>query len=188
MKQEARGARLPDRQKGSAYLVALLALVVLTIVGLSLALITQTENQLGSNERTLNRVFYAADSGISFSIARALVNNDTTGRTFDLEEPDNASRLLQIKESVDTSPFYPILEAPCNLCEINNRGTGEYSSRAYSRTTYAVASSATRESSATSALMAQKALSSMVDVQPHPSSTEEFVSIDDPDQLKKVRY
>jgi Tfp pilus assembly protein PilX len=60
--------RRPRRgEAGSAYLVAILALVVLTIAGLSLALITQTETQIGANEKMVERAFYAADSGIAIS-------------------------------------------------------------------------------------------------------------------------
>jgi Tfp pilus assembly protein PilX len=173
-------------QRGSAYLVALLALVVLTIIGLSLALITQTENQLGSNERTLNRVFYAADSGISFSTARALVNRDTTPQVYPLEEADNSNRLLQVTESVDTSAFYPILDAPCNLCEINDAGS--YAQHAYRKTTYAVTATATRESSVGNTLMAQKTLSSMLDVQPQSESVEDYQPISNPAELARIKY
>ena len=178
--------RSRNRERGSAYLVALLAMVVLTIVGLSLALITQTENQLGSNERTLNRVFYAADSGISFSTARALVNRDTTPQVYPLNEAGNASRLLQVTESVDTSAFYPILDSPCNLCEINDAGS--YSQHAYRKTTYAVTATATRQTSSGNTLMAQKTLSSMVDVQPQNESVEDYQPINDPSELAKIKY
>ena len=58
---------------GSAYLVTLLALVVLTMLALSLSVVTQSEMLIGSNERTIQRVFYAADSGISIATANALV-------------------------------------------------------------------------------------------------------------------
>ena len=60
-------------ERGSAYLVALLVLVLLTIIGLSLSLITQTEMQIGANERLIERSFYVADSGISLATARTLV-------------------------------------------------------------------------------------------------------------------
>ena len=51
-------------ETGSAYIVTLLALVVLTILALALAMVTQTEVQVGANEKTINRTFYAADSGL----------------------------------------------------------------------------------------------------------------------------
>jgi len=43
----------------------------LTILALSLALVTQTEVQVGSNERTVTRTFYAADSGLGIAAADA---------------------------------------------------------------------------------------------------------------------
>ena len=39
------------RESGSSYIVALFVLVVLTILGLSLSLVTETESQIGDNER-----------------------------------------------------------------------------------------------------------------------------------------
>lgn len=60
-------------EAGSAYVITLLALVVLTILALSLALVTQTEVQVGANEKTINRTFYAADSGLSIWLAELLV-------------------------------------------------------------------------------------------------------------------
>ena len=68
-------------EAGSAYIVTLLALVVLTILALSLALVTQTEVQVGANERTVNRTFYAADSGVGLAAAEALSSSRYTGLT-----------------------------------------------------------------------------------------------------------
>ena len=56
----------------------MLVLVVLTILGLALSLITQTETQIGNNERVINRVFYAADSGTHAGLAQVLVSRDFT--------------------------------------------------------------------------------------------------------------
>lgn len=52
-------------ERGSAYIVALLALLVLTIGGLSVSLVTQTELQVGMNERAITRNFYAAESALN---------------------------------------------------------------------------------------------------------------------------
>ena len=69
-------------EAGSAYVITLLALVVLTILALSLALVTQTEVQVGSNERTVSRTFYSADSGLGVAVAEALlVNNNPDNPT-----------------------------------------------------------------------------------------------------------
>ncbi len=59
--------RRPAVEQGSAYVVTLLALVVLTILALSLTLLTQSEMQIGTNERIVQRIFYAADAGVAVS-------------------------------------------------------------------------------------------------------------------------
>ena len=58
-----RSNRASVHQSGSAYLAALLAMVVLSIIGLSLAFITQNEMLIGANQRTVTRVLYDADAG-----------------------------------------------------------------------------------------------------------------------------
>ena len=62
--------RTHQREAGSVYVIALLVLLILTIVGLALSLVTQTERLLGANDRITQRVFYAADSGTAVSTAR----------------------------------------------------------------------------------------------------------------------
>lgn len=59
-------------ERGSAYIVALMALLVLTLGGLSVALITQTEMQVGVNERLQVRDFYAAESGLAIATGDVL--------------------------------------------------------------------------------------------------------------------
>ena len=115
----------PRAEEGSAYLIALLTLVVLTIVGLSLALITQTEMQIGANERTIQKVFYAADAGVAGSVVKALAGFDYQARTITLDDTEGLAS-LNLHHQVETSPFFPILESPCNLCSVNN--AGEYGS------------------------------------------------------------
>ena len=68
-------------EAGSAYVITLLALVVLTILALSLALVTQTEVQVGANEKTVNRTFYAADSGLNIWLAEFQISQDNNSRT-----------------------------------------------------------------------------------------------------------
>jgi len=62
-------------EAGSAYIIALLVLVVLSIIGIALAQITQTEYQIGANELTSNRTLYAADEAFQFATAYQLTNN-----------------------------------------------------------------------------------------------------------------
>lgn len=175
-------------QDGSAYLVSLLALVVLAIVGLSVSLVTQTELQIGANEGTINRVFYSTDSGIAESVARALTNADYASRVFELPEP-GGNPLLNLRSRIDSSPFYPILDSPCNLCEINN--SGSYSDRAYRKINHAVTSTASRVAGATddSTPLGQNTIAAMVEVQPwRLSPPEALLAVDDPEELKKIRF
>jgi hypothetical protein len=114
-------------EAGSAYLAVLVVLVVLTIFGLALALVTQTESQIGSNERLATRILYAADSGVRAATAAVLVTADYQPRQLLLGDGfgGSSSGPVRVGERVDISPFYPILDGPCNLCSIN-QGTEFY--------------------------------------------------------------
>lgn len=179
-------------ESGSAYIVALLVLVVLTILGLSLALITQTELQIGGNERAATRVFYAADTGIEFSVAKALVTSDHSGVQFAYTEKGTklADTGLIIGNQVEVTPLYPILDSPCNLCEINNAGT--YSERAFLKINHAVTANAqlfgTVDAGANRTPIAQKALTTMIEIQPWKSAPQALAPIDDPEVLQKIKF
>ncbi len=181
-------SRGPQREDGSAYLVSLLALVVLAIVGLSMSLVTQTEMQIGANEGTINRVFYSTDSGVADSVARALTNRDYAARVFELDEP-GGNPLLNLRTRIDSSPFYPILDSPCNLCEINNTGT--YADRAYRKINHATTSTASRVAGPTdnSTPLGENTISAMVEVQPwRLSPPEALLAVDDPEELKRIKF
>lgn len=70
-------SRTVERQgeAGSAYLVALLALVVLSVMALSVISISTTEMEVGANERSVTRTFYAAEAGLGLGVTRAEANN-----------------------------------------------------------------------------------------------------------------
>jgi len=185
----ARGCRADGREseQGSVYLVALLGMVVLTILGLTLSLITQTEMRMGANERVLQRVFYAADSGFGASLSRAMVQGDFSGDVFTL--PDSASpAAFDFRHSVDVTPLVPVLSAPCNLCQINNAGT--YGAKQYHKVSHAVAVDAQRLGGELDnpGLVAQKALSAMLDVQPLESTPDAHLVIEDAEQMARVRF
>jgi hypothetical protein len=124
-------------QNGSAYIIALLVLVVLTFMGMALAFTTGAEVQIGNNERLANRVFYSAESGTAVALAFALVSADYRGRAFRMadfvgasvasDDPDYSRSELAaaggtgflVGTEITVSPFQPILSGPCNLCQIN---------------------------------------------------------------------
>lgn len=185
MKTKARSnkTKRDERQKGSAYIVALLALLVLSIVGLALALITQTEQQAGSNERSINRVFYSADSGISAATARAIVDEKYSKYTYDLTEPATA---LLVKDQISLSPFYLILDAPCNLCQVNNSGT--YRAHVYRQADYAITSTASRLLGSSGAVGAQKTVAAIVEIQPREITTDAYRQIQQGVTAGSIRF
>ncbi|HEV7668095.1 MAG TPA: PilX N-terminal domain-containing pilus assembly protein [Thermoanaerobaculia bacterium] len=149
-------------EQGSAYIVALLLLLLLTVIGLSLSLVTQNELQIGANEKMINRVFYAADSAIMESTSRALILGEfQAGSSFtsDLGSPANLG--IQVQRN-----SYTRLNSPyCALCEINQQ-PGEEPYRAI---TYFVDVTASRTGTAggSTVAMAEKRLNAMVDIQPY---------------------
>jgi Tfp pilus assembly protein PilX len=181
--QSPRAVRRRRGEAGSAYIIALIVLAILSIIGLSLAFITQSEMQVGSNERIESRVFYAADSGISAATASALVAADYTPKTYTFTEP-NAIPGLGIKHQVQVSAFYPLLDAPCNLCEINNAGT--YNEHSYRKINHGVTATAVRIGGGRT--LAQKTLSAMVEVQPWKATIDAYLPINDPAQLAQIKF
>lgn len=128
--------RKSARQEGSIYIIALMVLLIMTIIGLSLSLTTQSELRIGANERLATMVFYAANSGVDIATAKALVTNDKNSFRLHLVQPSNVPN-LNIRHRLDVSPFLPILDSPCNLCQVNQ---GEE----FLRINHAVASAASR--------------------------------------------
>lgn len=171
-------------ERGSAYILALLVLVILTLIGLSLAVMTSTELQLGASERVLQRVFYSADWGMDASAARALAMADYSAKEYTVPESDNFGA-FNFRSEVDVSAFFPILASACNLCEINN--VGQYGEKNYYQVTHAVSSSADRVGGVDTST-AEKTLASMLDVQPWELVPQALFPIQDPAELAKVKF
>jgi len=169
-----RGVRRGER--GSAFTVALLVVVVLTIAGLALTLMTQTELRLGANEREVNRTFYAADSGIHVSTARTLWTANTTQTLTILlnttQQDTNASAPppLTFADQIVVTPLYALHTQPCSYCQINQNQQVQY---AY--TTHVVNVSTTRigqngTTNPYTQALAQKVVGSMIGIQPTPAA------------------
>jgi hypothetical protein len=177
-------------EAGSAYLIVISALAVISLIGLALIAVTQTEVAIGSSERNTNRVFYAADSGFAVATARALVNGAYSPVTFNITDSVSGSPVVATNQ-VAVTPFYPINDQPCNLCEIND--AGEYSDHGYRKINHAVTVTATRLASplgilGTPITTAQKRLTSMVEIQPWRSSPDAYAAANDPAQLANIKF
>jgi len=109
-------------ERGSAFLFVLLALLVLTIVGLSLSFVTQTEAQIGGIAKSSTRAFFAADAGPGIQISLYEYAWDK-GRV--ILDTNNVSALTTANDQVDMSPALVLYKGPCNLCS-RNEGNEEY--------------------------------------------------------------
>lgn len=171
-------------ESGSAYIVVLLVLVVLTVLGLSLALVTQTERQIGVSEKTTQRVFSSAETGISLAVAKALVLPDYRAMRLELREPrarlngnqdDSLStQALLLRHDVETTVLMPLLDAPCNLCQINTGGGADLP---YKEINHGLVSTATRRGWSPggdpdeAGVLGRQQISLMVELQPWPGLT-----------------
>ena len=77
----SRRAACRRAERGSAYIIALLVLLVLSILGLSLALSSPTELRLGANELTTHRALYGGEAGVQLAVARVLTVNSSVDNT-----------------------------------------------------------------------------------------------------------
>lgn len=193
MRTETRRQRQRTRtgEEGSAYIAVLVVLVVLTIFGLALSLITQTEMQVGSNERTVSRVFYAADAGIEAAIAKALVSRDFGSRTYTYTDSGLqvvSDGTVHLGAQVEVSDLYQVQEGPCNLCEINQ--SGGYGGKDFKKVAYIVNATASRFAAldADRTPLAQKTLSAIVQMEPFEPAIESLKTINDPDALAKIKF
>jgi Tfp pilus assembly protein PilX len=108
-------------EAGSAYLMVLMLLVVLTIIGLSLSVITQTEVIIGGSEKQSTRQLYAAGSAVHLASAYELVSRDSTVHDMVLQQ--RKERMfgddVTIGDRICTTPYLQVHTAVCNLCMLN---------------------------------------------------------------------
>jgi Tfp pilus assembly protein PilX len=174
------------REAGSAYLITLLALVLLTVIALSLTLVTRTEVQMGANERTINRTFYAAESGLGVAAAQALASGRYTGRTVVLNATNEGG--LRVADRVEVAPMAPILTVRCDWCPANDDGVPEFWKvhHAATATAQRVAWNGTPDPPADARVLGEKTLSVMLEFQPWPTPpTDAVASVE---ELRKVKF
>jgi hypothetical protein len=182
----------PRAEAGSAYVITLLALVVLTILALSLALVTQTEVQVGSNERTVNRTFYAADSGLGIAAAEALASGRYTNTTVILNKISvgaGATLSANVADRVTISSFVPIQRVRCDWCPANADGVPKFwkINHAVTATAQRIAWNGSGDPPADATLLGQKSLSAMFEFQPWPTPPVESIPTD-PALLAQIKF
>lgn len=107
-------------EEGSAYMIVLMLLFVLTIVGVALSIVTQTEIIVGSNERTIQRVFYAAESG--FNVARVRAGRGQL-KEFVFDVKGSASNAAATVNAVDRVGVYPVILINYEYCNLSDAGS-----------------------------------------------------------------
>ena len=175
-------------EEGSAYIITLMVMFALTVVGLGLSLVSQTELLVGSQERTIQRNFYAADSGLGTALAAVMSQGDYRGRTFQFVDTVQiqGNNVMDMNDLVVTTPFVPILDAPCNLCQINQDSD-------FFEINHAVTARATRTASdvgtggtATDVPLARKDVTVMLELQPWAKTTNQYAI--DAAQIAKIKF
>lgn len=154
------------REGGSAYIVALLVLVLLTIFGMSLALITQTESQIGAAEKVATRTLFAADSGFGLAVARKQVTSAEAATTYDIHTRAAGGYMLAaVTERVALTPIVQVNLALCTLCSLNET---QVQGNQYRRTNHVLNSTGEVRgaSGADVAISSSKLLSLMLEFQP----------------------
>lgn len=164
---------LSDRpgERGTAFVVALLVLTVLTVAGLALTLMTQTEVRIGANEREANRTFYASDSGIHVSTARTLwvTNDKILTIQLNTSQQDSGSSTappVTFADQIQVTPLYAVYPGAISLGQINQNQPTPYAA-----ITHVVNSTSSRlgnPGTSYSQGMAQKLVGSMIELQPWP--------------------
>lgn len=163
-------------EAGSAYIITLLALVVLTILALSLALVTQTEVQVGANEKTINRIFYGADSGLGIAAAEVLASRRYSSVTVILNRSTDALTGVTTADRITILPIVPFPPVRCDWCPANDDGTPKFwkvNHMAYTTAQRIAWNSNAPNPPANPTVLGQKTLSAMFEFEPFPSPPPE---------------
>ena len=177
--------RIPRAQDGSAYIVVLLVLLLLTIFGLSLVVITHTERQIGTNERDASRNFFAAESGIAVAVAWLQENNTqphelvvgtrTLGDTSGSSKADNK---VEFRDVVQTTQLVVAGSQDSNLGDVSSN-----SGQDQDRANFRFETNARRISTSSSGILAgreiqlgQKRIEVMIEMDPFELRAENVYS------------
>lgn len=171
-------------ERGSAFVIALLVLVILTILGLSLAFITSGEVEVAKNERQINRVFYTADSGVAVAAARAMFN---IGTPVDVDFTDKAGLpTAGVRNTTSLPAAVLINQTLCDLCSVGN--DIEYGDVVYKKVTRVLTSEAKRVDDAKSAVLGRKKVVATLEMLPMQESVAPALEINalDNNELSRV--
>jgi hypothetical protein len=171
---------------GSAYLAVLLAMIALSAMAFGVALVAGAERRIAASARAVEQLFYAADAGLESATARALAAADYSGRTlrwpvFSGRSDTEGAARSELRST--STPFYPLLEEPCDLCSVNR--SGPYGTGAWRRIVFAVTVEAERVTPG-GRRTARKSLSTLIEVLPWRLPADAYRAAEDPEQLARI--
>ncbi|MFQ5527259.1 MAG: hypothetical protein ACE5GX_13470 [Thermoanaerobaculia bacterium] len=179
--------RTASPARGSAYIISLMAMVVLMIIGLSLSVVTQTEFQISANEKAIEQTFYSADSGVAIGTARALTRSGQDPFTFRMNQEDRVQN-YHLANRVNVSAFLAIQAGPCALCEINQGPQRkQLVNHAVSAQSERVGWTGSGPPPADPKVVARRTVSLMVDLQPWDTVFREEIFNPPPEEFQ-VKY
>src|SRR5437867_12349673 len=82
----------PRGERGSALLISVLVIVILTLLGISYLMLAQTESQIAQNELNAQQALFVAESG-----TKAVMNwfNDPTGTGYKVPTAAQVNRAIR---------------------------------------------------------------------------------------------
>ncbi len=175
-------------ERGSAYIVALLALTILTIIGLALVLVTGTEMQIGSNERVVTRTFYSSDSGLGIAAAKALASGRYEASTLLLNETQVGN--ARVADRIEVANLVATTAVPCDWCPYNEDGVPEFYKVHHAATATAERVAWTGGAAMPpvgAKVLSRKVTSAMFEFQPWPAPPPEAMP-NDPAILAKIKF
>ncbi len=120
-----RTVKLVRDERGSAFIIALMILVLLSFVGISLTIVTETEMQLGSSEKLIDRTCFAAEAGFAALFAQLALTYSTYPEYVAL--PNVTTGDVQLGFAVDTSNLFPVVRSKAPYSSANEGGQAMYS-------------------------------------------------------------
>lgn len=157
-------------ESGSAYVVALLALLILTLLGLALVFVTQTEVQLGSNQRTGTRTFFSSEAGLGAATARVLTKRAYEPFRFVMNGIKVGDQ--RVADEIRVTQVVPISLEPCDWCPVNDDGVPAFYKVNHAlsvearRIAWTDTGTAVPPAAAVERVLATKTVSSMYEFQP----------------------
>src|SRR5437867_11221513 len=93
-------------ERGSALIIAVLVMVILTLLGISYLMLAQTENQIAENELNAQQALFVAEGG-----ARLVINwfNDPTGTGYQVPTASQVNRSIRWYDH-DGNPATPVVK------------------------------------------------------------------------------